>query len=188
MLFVLTLHFRVLDRMLRKARFQNGPLGFITTQVEIDMSRLHSSLVTYFRILQANREIPDMFSWPLMPLSTIIWSKKMDNAAKLLAIRCYAVQSAMGEAERETLEREVLQGEPFGPDCPLEYGKSLDGEKSIVDGWMLPVIERERVQKWRNDIPDAILREGYYTLEDGDVTERIDESCLRSVSSSLRNY
>ncbi|KAF8635894.1 hypothetical protein AX15_000074 [Amanita polypyramis BW_CC] len=168
----------VLDRILRKPRFRNGPLGFFNAEAEVDTPHLHSLLVAYFRILQANQDIPEMFSWPLMPLSSIIWSEKTDNATKLLAIRCYAVQSTMGEAERENLEREVLRGEPFEPECPLEYGKNLKGEECVVDGWMLPVIERERVQKWRNDILGAISQEGYYTLEDGDVREWIDESDL----------
>jgi midasin len=104
------------------------------------MSCIHSLLVPYFRIQQANREIPDMFLWPLMPLSSVIWSEETDKVAKLLAIRCYAVQSGMAEAERE---RQVLQ-EPFVPDCPLEYGRKLDGEKWVVDGWMLPVIEETK--------------------------------------------
>ena len=155
-------------------------MGFITEDiVDIDMSRLHLLLIAYFRILQANREVPDMFLWPLMPLSSIIWSQNADNAAKLLAIRCYAMQSCMGEAEREDLEREVL-GEPSGPDCPLEYGAKSNGDKWIVDGWLLPIIERERILKWRNDIPEAVSREGYYVWEDAESSGRIDERDLRS--------
>ena len=123
-----------------------------------------------------------MFLWPLMPLSSIIWSERADNGARLLAIRCYAVQSGMGEAEREVLERQVLQGEPFVPDCPLEYGTKPDGEKWVVDGWMLPVIERDRIQNWRNDVLDAVSREGYYVWEDGDVERHVDERNLRSAS------
>ena len=163
--------------MLRKPRFQNGPLASIA---RADMSCIHSLLVAYFRIQQANREISDMFLWPLMPLSSVIWSEGADNGAKLLAIRCYAVQSGMGEAEREVLERQVLQGEPFVPDCPLEYGRKLDGEKWVVDGWMLSVIERDRIQSWRNDTLDAVSREGYYVWDDGDVERRVDECHLRS--------
>ncbi|KAK2459689.1 hypothetical protein APHAL10511_008334 [Amanita phalloides] len=170
--------FPVLDRMLRKLRFQNGPLGSIVGDVPVGLSTIHSLLVTYYRIQQVNREMPDVFLWPLMPLSSIIWSNEMDNGAKLLAIRCYAIQSGMGEAERENLESEVLRGEPFGPDCPLEYGETLHGEKRVVDGWMLPVIERERVQTWRNDLPSTIPCEGYYVWEDGDTEERINESDL----------
>lgn len=121
-----------------------------------------------------------MFLWPLMPLSSVIWSEGADNGAKLLAIRCYAMQSGMGEAEREVLERQVLQEEPFVLDCPLEYGRKLDGEKWVVDGWMLPVIERDRIQNWRNDTLNAVSREGYYVWDDGDVERRVDERYLRS--------
>lgn len=144
------------------------------------MSCIHSLLVAYFRIQQANREIPDMFLWPLIPLSSVIWSEGVDNGAKLLAIRCYAMQSGMGEAEREVLERQVLQGEPFVPDCPLEYGRKLDGEQWVVDGWMLPVIERDRILNWRHDTLDAVSREGYYVWDDEDVERRVDERYLRS--------
>ncbi|KIL67963.1 hypothetical protein M378DRAFT_992686 [Amanita muscaria Koide BX008] len=168
----------ILDRILRKEKFLDGPLGFIKEDiVDIETSRLHSLLLAYFRILQVNREIPEMFSWPLMPLSTIIWSENIDNAAKLLAIRCYAMQSCMGEAERERFERQVF-GEPFGPDCLLEYGTNLNGEKPLVDGWLLPVIERERISKWRNGVPEAVSQEGYYIWEHGEQVETIDERDL----------
>ncbi|KAF8630919.1 hypothetical protein AX17_005277 [Amanita inopinata Kibby_2008] len=169
----------VLDRMLQKTRFKNGPLGLITEDTsDIETSRLHALLIAYYRILQVNREIPDIFLWPLTPLSTIIWSERTDNASKLLAIRCYAMQVGMGEAEREKMEREVLQGEPFGPDCPLEYGKTFDGGKHLVDGWVLPVLELERVRTWRSEIPSAVSREGYYMWEEGETAERIDENDL----------
>lgn len=174
----LTLSYSILDQMLRKPRFRNGPLGSITGDIHVNM---HSLLLAYYRIQQANREISDMFLWPLMPLSNIIWSERVDNGVKLLAIRCYAVQSGMGEAEREILEREVLQGEPFVPDCLMEYGKNSFGETRTVDGWMLPVIEQDRIQDWRNDMLDAVSREGYYVWEDGDVGRRIDERDLWSV-------
>ncbi len=178
----LTLSYSILDQMLRKPRFRNGPLGSITGDIHVDMSGIHSLLLAYYRVQQANREISDMFLWPLMPLSNIIWSEWADNGVKLLAIRCYAVQSSMGEAEREILEREVLHGEPFVPDCPLEYGKKPHGETWVVDGWMLPVLEQDRIQNWRNDILDAVSREGYYVWDGGDVGRHIDERDLWSVS------
>lgn len=43
-----------------------------------------------------------------------------------------SLQSHMGEAEREVMEREVL-GEAFGVDCPIEYGTNPDGTKRDID-------------------------------------------------------
>ncbi|KAF5382460.1 hypothetical protein D9615_002742 [Tricholomella constricta] len=162
--------FPILYRILNTPTFAEGPLAFIDITpipLSVDTPRLHRLLLAYYRILRANRELPQLLTWPLSPLSHLIWTPHLDNGVRLLAIRCYALQSGMGEAEREVMEKDVL-GEPYGVDCQMEYGTNVDGSRVEVDGWIMPVIELQRIKNTRENI--AQEDHGYYTVEQGETT------------------
>ncbi|KAL1760476.1 hypothetical protein FB107DRAFT_202952 [Schizophyllum commune] len=144
--------FPVLYRVLSTKRFEHGPLSDISNSTE--RSRAHRLLLAYYRILQINRELPGLQRWSLSHLSKLMWSENVDGGARLLAIRCYALQSGMGEAERERIEKQIF-GEVGGPDCPLEYGVDLQGNTVVTDGWLMPLRELQRVQNARNDMVAA---------------------------------
>ena len=132
--------------------YLDGPLAFIVASLSplsINVTRLHQLLLAYYRILQANRELPGQFNWSLKPLSQLIWTPHLDNGVRILAIRCYSLQSGMYEEERCKLETEVF-GELCGVDCQLDYGQNLDGTTKTVDGWIMPVVELKRVQEERD--------------------------------------
>ena len=134
--------------------YLEGPLAFIVASpspLSINVTRLHQLLLAYYRILQANRELPGQLNWSLKPLSQLIWTPHLDNGIRILAIRCYSLQSGMCEEERCKLETEVL-GELCGVDCQLDYGQNLDGTTKVVDGWIMPVVELKRVQEERDVI------------------------------------
>ncbi|KAJ7288003.1 P-loop containing nucleoside triphosphate hydrolase protein [Mycena rebaudengoi] len=133
--------FPILHAMLQRPEFVDGPLAFATADEAVDVPRLQRLLLTYYRILQAHRELPRHLLWSLSPLSSLIWAPTMDNGVRFLAIRCYSLQSGMGEAEREKLERATL-GDARTVDCPL-----LDG---TMDAWIMPALEMQRVQEMRN--------------------------------------
>lgn len=165
----------VLYKLLLKFAPEGGPLAFVhsaPSPLSIDVARLHRLLLVYYRILQANRELPGQLLWPLGPLSQLMWAPHLDNGVRLMALRCYALQSGMGEAEREKIEREVL-GEACGVDCEVAYGE----EK--VDGWLLPVLESRRVKELR----DRIARDecDFYAREEGEVVQHIQPEELRYV-------
>ncbi|KAK7048623.1 midasin [Favolaschia claudopus] len=146
--------FPVLHGLLQRPMFVNGPLAFVLeadSPLSIDVPRLHRLLLAYYRILQANRELPLYLSWSLAPLSCLIWTPELDNAVRLLAIRCYSLQSGMGEGEREKMESEIL-GQSGGVDCPLEYGRNADGTPIEMDGWVMPVFEVQRIREMRRQI------------------------------------
>ncbi|KAJ7797645.1 P-loop containing nucleoside triphosphate hydrolase protein [Mycena olivaceomarginata] len=147
--------FPVLHNMLQRPEFIDGPIAFVADPLSIDVRRLQRLLLAYYRILQANRELPRHLLWSLAPLSRLIWTPGLDNAVRLLAIRCYSLQSGMGEAERETLESQVLGK----ADCPLEYGCQE------MDAWVMPVFEVKRIQEMRR----AIVNEPqtFYGGDDG---------------------
>ncbi|KAG6866182.1 hypothetical protein C0991_007732 [Blastosporella zonata] len=147
-----------------------GLLPFINTTpapLSIDVPRLQRLLLAQYRTLRANRELPQLLIWSPSPLSKLIWTPHLDNGVRLLAIRCYALQSGMAEAEREVMEREVL-GEPYGVDCQMEYGANLDGTKKEVDGWILPVLELQRIKEIREKI--AYEDQDYYSHDEEPVT------------------
>ncbi|KAF7294417.1 Midasin [Mycena kentingensis (nom. inval.)] len=146
--------FPVLHAMLLQPQFFNGPIAFVATiesPTSIETRRLQRLLLAYYRILQANRELPGHHLWSLLPLSQLIWATGLDGAVRLLAIRCYALQSGMGEAEREKLENEVF-GDAKGVELPLEYAPALDGTPKEVDAWILPFVEVRRVHDLRQRI------------------------------------
>jgi len=147
----------------------------------MDQPRLHFLLLSYYRILQANRTLPKHFSWPISTLAKVFTSPDIDTGARLLAIRCYFLQSAMGEAERIKLERRYV-GDVGTIDCPISYSVNADGSTYMLDGWVLPAVEATRTaDSWKasvEDVPD------YYCESEG-MAESFSESDLRWVNSSL---
>uniref|UniRef100_D8PXL7 Midasin n=1 Tax=Schizophyllum commune (strain H4-8 / FGSC 9210) TaxID=578458 RepID=D8PXL7_SCHCM len=162
--------FPVLYRVLSTKRFEHGPLSDISSSTE--RSRVHRLLLAYYRIMQINRELPGLQRWSLSHLSKLMWSENLDGGARLLAIRCYALQSGMGEAERERIEKQIF-GEVGGPDCPLEYGVDEQGNTIITDGWLMPLRELQRVQNARNDMVAAP-----YDYFEGSEDSPVDETVL----------
>jgi hypothetical protein len=57
----------------------------------------------------------------------------------------------MSEAEREKLENTII-GSMTHVECPLEFGLDLHGGVHIIDGWLLPIIETQRIHDSRNSI------------------------------------
>lgn len=182
--------YRILHEFLIKF-YPRGPLDFVATSSSLpstEVERLHRLLLTYFRIQQANRELPSQLFWSSLPLGKLISSpehNQNDNGIKLLAIRCYAYQTGMGEAERERMERKVLgmkDDEMCSVDCWVSaggYGKrDEEGREKLLDGWVLPMLEMQRVRRMREGICDIDLEE-FYGLEEGEEGVCVEESDLR---------
>jgi midasin len=184
--------------------FPRGPLHFITTISSVTLvppqiERLHRLLLAYSRIQQFNRELPTLLNWSLSPLITLMLSTEHnidDNGVKLLAIRCYAYQSGMGEAEREKLEAKVLrmkEGEMCSVDCWVSDGGFVSVEKSegekmslngngMLDGWVLPGLEVQRVRHMREEIcRDENGVDEFYVVEEGKEAVGVGENDLRYV-------
>ncbi|KIK69742.1 hypothetical protein GYMLUDRAFT_52909 [Collybiopsis luxurians FD-317 M1] len=166
--------FPILYRVLQNPAFVQGPVQFVLDSPDLNAKRTHQILLAYYRILQANRQLPYLLYWPLTPLYQIASDAQLDSASRLLAIRCYALQSGMGEADREKWEKAVF-GELYGVDCPLGYGDAPDGSQVVIDGWLMPIIELERVRTARN----AFVAEShdFYSI-DGDSVQVISPSDL----------
>lgn len=133
---------------------QEGPLAFVShasSVRDIDTKRLHRALLAYYRILEANGELPSLYWWPLEPLSALIWTPHPDPAVRFMAVRCYALQSGMGEGEREKMELEAV-GKIDEVDCRLNSGKDASGKDVIIDAWVIAATEARRVQEEREII------------------------------------
>lgn len=92
----------------------------------------------------ANPELPIWLDWPLEPLSRLLWAPHPDLGVRYLTIRCYAMQSGMCEAEREKLENTLI-GSMAHAECLLKFGQDPHGNAIVIDGWLLPVIEKQRI-------------------------------------------
>ncbi|KXN88102.1 Midasin [Leucoagaricus sp. SymC.cos] len=182
--------------------FPNGPLHLIsavehsTLPQSISTERLHRLLLIYFRIQQANRDLPGQLYWSLSPLTKLIWSRNHnlnDNGVKILAIRCYALQSGMGEAQREKLEAKVLgmkEGEMCSVDCWISDGglnrlndnptAEVEGS-NMLDGWVLPALEMQRVNTMREEMCHGNGGfEEFYAFGEGEEVSTIEEKDLSS--------
>ncbi|KDQ20857.1 hypothetical protein BOTBODRAFT_100466 [Botryobasidium botryosum FD-172 SS1] len=163
---LLSLHeeiFPILASFLQQPSCEHGPLGFIyvlpnpaSVVPEILPTSLHRILLSCYRVL---RVCPNQL-WPLAPLSVLIHNHP-DPGVRLLAVRCYALQTAMGDAEREKLETQVL-GENCGVDAQIEVGDEvalINGGEVIRpvewDGWVLLVLEVKRIVDWKNSLSNT---------------------------------
>ena len=125
----------------------------------------------------ANPELPIWFDWPLEPLSRLLWAQHPDLGVRYLAIRCYAMQSGMCEAEREKLENTLISSMTHA-ECLLEFGQDIHGNANVIDGWLLPVIEKQRI----HDSSESIASDTRdFSMGQGD--DCIRPSDLRCVSS-----
>ena len=170
---------RILGTFLNKTYGHSGPLKHVEVPTSsMDQSRLHFLLLSYYRILQANRTLPKHFSWPISTLAKIFTTPDIDTGARFLAIRCYFLQSGMGEAERIKLEQHYV-GDVGTVDCPISYSVNTDGSIYVLDGWVLPAVEATRIADfWKSsaeDVPD------YYCENEGTV-ESFSEDDLRWVT------
>lgn len=144
---------------------------------EIDAHDSHRTLLAYYRLLRANRLLPSTLDWSLTPLSKLIWSPHPDPGVRFLAIRCYALHAGMMENERENLERTVV-GDVSEADCPITYEDQPDGSVRMTDGWIMPVLEAQRVSRER----EALMGDQKYpTTEAHDLFQPIHPAELRYV-------
>jgi midasin len=171
----------ILSAFLQECFPNSGPLSAMLDSVPPEMAsstRLHRLLLAYYRILMANPNLPTLFDWPLEPLSRLFWEPHPDPGVRYLAIRCYALQSRMSEVEREKLEKSLI-GSMDHAECPLEFGINVHGRVNIIDGWLLPVVETQRIHDARNaiaaDTSDFSMGEGGNSIQLSD---------LRCVSSA----
>jgi midasin len=152
-------------------------LWFFSCQT-IDTTRLQRILLAYYRMLQSNRELADYLSWPLEPLSTLVWEQRLDPGTRLLAVKCYALQCGMGELEREKIEREAV-GDISEVNCPLKIGEDVEGTPVLADGWIIPALEADRIRKAREEMLSSY--EGFSEKQDDEIIQTWE---LRYVNSS----
>lgn len=145
-----------------------------------DLQPLQRVLLAYYRLLQANRTLPRTLGWPLAPLAQLISTPHPDKGVVSLAIRCYALHTGMMEGERVKLEQKAV-GDVKDVDCPMQFGVNLDGSVRIIDGWVLPILEVERVSRARDALADV---QDYYSNDQNSSIEPIHPAELRYVLSA----
>lgn len=163
---------------LRHPKRREGPLSYINQVYDItqlDAHILHRQLLAYYRILQANRSLPEQLVWPIAPLSRLVYTPHPDTGVRFLSIRCLTLQMGMIEGRRVALEKEII-GEVKDVDCPIGFGMNTDGIVVMMDGWVMPAIEEKRVA----DARSALLEpQDYFSVERTDTHELIHPAELR---------
>lgn len=83
----------------------------------------------------------------------------------------------MMEGERANMEKELL-GDVSAVECPIVFGVNPDGSPQQVSGWVMPVLELERVTQGR----DQLLESYDFFPHDNDSSEPIHPAELRYVT------
>ncbi|KAI9443340.1 midasin [Lactarius indigo] len=171
--------FPILSVFLQDYTHKTGPISTALGSAPLEAvspSRLHRLLLAYYRILVANPELPNWLDWPLEPLAGLFWTPHPDAGVRYLAIRCYALQSGMSELEREKLENSLV-GSMATAECPLEFGIDVCERVITIDGWLLPVIEMQRIYDARcaiaADTWDFSMRQSGQFIEPSDLSPLI---------------
>lgn len=131
-------------------------------------------LLAYYRILRATPTLPKSLNWDLSLLLKLCTTPRLDRGTRWLVIRCYALQSKMSESIRLQMEQEAL-GQNGAEDCTVIYGEDITGTVKEADGWILPVLEVNRIQSYRNSI-----------LESSDYFDRNEASDIQLSNEDLR--
>ncbi|WVW78385.1 hypothetical protein I302_100339 [Kwoniella bestiolae CBS 10118] len=144
-----------------KSPFRSSPISTIpladlqTTPIE----RLHSLLLSQLRLLTADPRIAARNDWPLVPLHALRMEHP-DRGVRLLAIQILAIQRGWSEEKRIDMEKQWV-GEVGKVEAGVNVSKieKLPGggyevRKLVLDGWMLPILEAQRIQSARQSQPD----------------------------------
>ena len=144
-------------------------------------SEMHLRLLAYYRILVACPHAPALFQWSQETLFQTLSFPGVDNGARWLIVRCYALHTGMSEAQRDELQTTLI-GPSGEADVAIEAGRSIDGNLQWIDGWLLPVVEIWRVREHRRAMSDE---QEFYREDDCQSRLRINLEQLTFVFCSL---
>lgn len=117
---------------------------------ETESKRIHSLLLAYLRLLNADPRLAERLRWSASPLYRL--RQHPDAGVRLLAVQVLSKQQSLSEARRMELEAEWV-GRVDEVDAQVLYGHEAvlaDGALAVkevwVDGWLLPVHEARRLE------------------------------------------
>ena len=119
-----------------------------------DDTLLQRTLLAYYRLLRAAPSVPRLKNWSLASLISALRDSRSGRGSKLLAIRCYALQTDMAEWRRLEMEEECV-GQLGIEDCTVYYGQDPTGTVVCADGWLLSILEAKRVAEYRTRLLSA---------------------------------
>ncbi|WVF69714.1 hypothetical protein IAT40_004493 [Kwoniella sp. CBS 6097] len=141
-----------------KSPFRSSPLAVIS-QADLSSTppdRIHPLLLSYLRLISADPAIATRNSWSITPLHQLR-TEHPDPGVRLLAIQILAKQRGWSEVKRMSMEREWI-GEVDKVDAGIKYGwevtnlatRGFETTRVMADGWMLPILEDQRVKRARS--------------------------------------
>ncbi|GMK55960.1 hypothetical protein CspeluHIS016_0210160 [Cutaneotrichosporon spelunceum] len=120
-------------------------------KLNAETDRAQRLLLAYWRLLSADPGVAKRLDWPTAPLHAM--RSHQDAGVRLLAVSVLSKIRGWSEGRREQMEACV------GGDAPILFGYALQAGQAVptlVDGWMLPVLEARRVREYT----DVALAEG----------------------------
>ncbi|WWC68040.1 uncharacterized protein I206_101959 [Kwoniella pini CBS 10737] len=145
----------VISTFILKSPFASSPISALADGdiLQTPIERLHALLLSQLRLLSADPDIARRSNWPLEPLH-LLRTEHVDRGVRLLAIQVIAKQRSWSEEKRISMEREWV-GEVDKVDANIAYNVEVirlpeggfDLKKVIADGWMLPILEHQRIRR-----------------------------------------
>lgn len=114
--------------------------------MDADTERAQRLLLAYWRLLTSDPALAKRLDWPTAPLHAL--RSHQDAGVRLLAVGVLAKVRGWSEARRAEMQACV------GGDAPILFGYTLEAGqavRTVVDGWMLPVLEARRVRGYTED-------------------------------------
>ncbi|KLT40914.1 hypothetical protein CC85DRAFT_321131 [Cutaneotrichosporon oleaginosum] len=136
----------VTTAFLERSPFASNPLAVLSDPLNADADRAQCLLLGYWRLLTSDPGLAKRLDWPTAPLHAL--RSHQSAGVRLLAVQVLSKIRGWSEARRAEMEACV------GDDAPILFGYTLENGKAIqtiVDGWMLPVLEARRVRGYTED-------------------------------------
>jgi midasin len=144
----------VITAFLQSSPIISSPLAFVDneTLLDTDISRLHTILLAYIRLLTSDPSIATRNEWPIAPLQTLR-TQHQDRSVRLLAIYALSKQRQWSEAKRIEMQKQWV-GDMSELDVEVRYGMEIVHSQAggfelrtkMVDGWVLPMLEHQRAK------------------------------------------
>ncbi|ODO08666.1 midasin [Cryptococcus wingfieldii CBS 7118] len=159
--------------------FRASPFSCLGQQnlTAVPAPRLHSLLLAYIRLIIVDPFIASRNDWSIIPLHALR-TEHPDAGVRLLAIQVLSKQRKWSETKRMEMESAHV-GAVEATDVKILFGHTVnvlpqggfETQEMVVDGWLMPIFEAERIKKARKSTNDLVYASSA-TIAEHDLSSR----------------
>ncbi|WVQ75947.1 hypothetical protein IAR50_005582 [Cryptococcus sp. DSM 104548] len=159
--------------------FRTSPLSHLDQQnlKAAPASQLHSLLLAYIRLIVVDPLIASRNNWSIIPLHALR-TEHPDAGVRLLAVQVLSKRQKWSETKRTEMELAHV-GAVETTDVKILFGHAVNVlsqggfeiREVVVDGWLMPIIEAERIKEARKTTDDFAFASSA-TISETDLSSR----------------